>query len=168
MPAWHEISELERASVVQYIKIFSDRWKNEAVPPPITIPPEPPAGSASVDRGRAVYAEAGCLGCHGLQGKGDGPLAPILRDVWGNSVRPANFTLPAGAPGGVKLGHDARHLFTVVMTGVGGTPMEAFSKRLTPEQVWDVVHFVRSLYLQAQEEFLEKRRMGASVQTARR
>jgi cytochrome c oxidase cbb3-type subunit 1 len=168
MPAWYEISELERASVIQYIKTFSARWKNEAVPPPIAIPPEPAADAASIHRGREIYAEAGCLGCHGPQGKGDGPLAPILRDVWGNPVRPANFTLPAGAPGGVKLGHDARHLFTVVMTGVGGTPMEAFGERLTAEQVWDVVHFVRSLYLRAQEEFLEKVRVAPPMQAARR
>lgn len=168
MPPWYEISELERSSVVQYIKTFSDRWKKEAVPPAIVVPTEPPADAAAIDRGRQVFAQAGCLGCHGAAGKGDGPLAPILRDVWGNPVRPANFILPAGAKGGVKLGHDAHHLFTVVMTGAGGTPMEAFADRLTTQQVWDVVHFVQFLRQETREAEMEKLQAGPPVQTAQR
>lgn len=167
MPPWYELSELERAAVIQYVKTFSDRWKKGPVPPPIAIPPEPPSDPGSVERGRQVFAQAGCLGCHGFEGKGDGPLAPILRDVWGHPVRPANFTLPAGVKGGVKLGHDALHLFTVVSTGVGGTPMEAFAERLTAQQIWDVVHFVQSLRLKAHEAELERVRVAPPIQTAR-
>ncbi|MBI3805485.1 MAG: cbb3-type cytochrome c oxidase subunit I [Nitrospirae bacterium] len=166
MPPWYEISELERGAVIQYIKTFSDRWRKEAVSLPVVIPAEPAPDAAAVERGRQVFAQAGCLGCHGAEGKGDGPLAPILRDVWGNPVRPANFTLPAGAKGGVKLGHDARHLFTVVMNGVGGTPMEAFAERLTLQQIWDVVHFVQSLRQNAGEKELERLRAGPPVQAA--
>jgi len=76
-------------------------------------------------------------------------LAAGLQDVWGHPVRPANFTLPAGAHGGVKLGHDGEHIFKTIMTGVGGTPMPPFQTQLKPEEVWDVVHYVQSLRVEA-------------------
>jgi mono/diheme cytochrome c family protein len=83
--------------------------------------------------------------CHGAEGRGDGTLAAGLQDVWGHPVRPANFTLPAGVHGGVKLGHDGEHLFKTIMTGVGGTAMPPFQGQLTAEESWDVAHYVQSL-----------------------
>ena len=35
------------------------------------------------------------------------------------------------------------------MTGVGGTPMPPFQGQLKPEEVWDVVHYVQSLRVEA-------------------
>ena len=87
--------------------------------------------------------------CHGAEGKGDGFMAAGLKDIWGNSDRPANFTLPAGMHGGVKLGHDREHIFKTIMTGVGGTPMPPFQGQLKPEEIWDVVHYVQSLRVDA-------------------
>jgi cytochrome c oxidase cbb3-type subunit 1 len=150
MPAWQEIAEHERRAVVQYIKTFSDRWAKESVASPITIVTEPAVTPDSLERGQALFM-AYCLLCHGSEGKGDGPLAPMLKDVWGQPLRPANFTLAAGLSGGVKLGHDGEHLFRVVTTGVGGTPMPAFGEQLKPEEIWDVVHHVQSLRVKAHE-----------------
>ncbi len=57
------------------------------------------------------------------------------KDIWGQPLKPAHFTLPAGAAGGVKLGHDSEHLFKTVATGVGGTPMPVFrEQRSSPQQ----------------------------------
>jgi len=150
MPTWEEISGRERAAVIQYIKVFSERWQKEPVGPPIVILPETPVTQASVGNGKTIFhGKAICFMCHGAEGKGDGILAAGLKDVWGRSDRPANFTLPAGEHGGVKLGHDGEHIFKTIMTGVGGTPMPPFQGQLKPEEVWDVVHYVQSLRVEA-------------------
>lgn len=148
MPPWYDISTEERLAVIQYIKTFSDRWKKEPVHAPIDIPPEPPVTAASVERGKNHFMRI-CMLCHGTDGKGDGPIADTLTDTWGNKVRPANLTLAAGTVGGVKLGHDGPHVFKTVVTGVGGTPMPAFAQTFTPNEVWDIVHFVQSLRVEA-------------------
>jgi cytochrome c oxidase cbb3-type subunit I/II len=151
MPTWQTISAREREAVIQYIKTFSGRWQQEPVEAPISVPQEPAVTEASIENGKAIFhGKAICFMCHGAEGKGDGILAAGLKDMWGNSDRPANFTLPAGMHGGVKLGHDAEHIFETIMTGVGGTPMPPFQAQLKAEEVWDMVHYVQSLREEAQ------------------
>ena len=150
MPSWQEISDHERRAVVQYIKTFSERWANEAIPPPITIPVESTITSTGLERGKTLFV-ANCMLCHGNAGQGDGPMAPVIKDIWGLPLKPANFTLAAGLSGGVKLGHDGEHLFKTVTTGVGGTPMPVFGEQLKAEEIWDIVHYVQSLRVNAHE-----------------
>ncbi len=150
MPTWAEISGRERAAVIQYIKVFSDRWQKEPVGQSIVILPETPMTQASVENGKTIFhGKAICFMCHGPEGKGDGILAAGLMDTWGRPDRAANLTLPAGEHGGVKLGHDGEHIFKTIMTGVGGTPMPPFQAQLKPEEAWDVVHYVQSLRVDA-------------------
>lgn len=150
MPPWQDIPESERFAVVQYIKTFSDRWQKEPMDNPIPVPIESLVTKASIENGEALFHGKGiCFMCHGPAGKGDGLLAGGLTDTWGHPIRPADFTLPAGVHGGVKLGHDGEHIFKTVMTGVGATPMIPFQEQLTPEEVWDVVHYVQSLRVQS-------------------
>lgn len=153
MPPWYSISDHERLAVVHYIKTFSDRWKKEPVKDSIAVPPQPAVTADSIKKGNALFQD-NCMICHGPEGKGDGPLAKQVADVWGYPIEPANFTLPAGTPGGVKLGHDSRHLFITTMNGVGGDPMPAFQGQLTASQVWDIVHFIQSLRVQEYENHL--------------
>ena len=160
MPTWQEISERERAAAIQYIKTFSDRWQKEAIGQSIAITPESPVTAASIENGKTIFhGKAICFMCHGAEGRGDGMLAAGLQDVWGHPVRPANFTLPAGVHGGVKLGHDGEHIFKTIVTGVGGTPMPPFQGQLKPEEVWDVVHYVQSLRGEAHITELAARRL---------
>ena len=153
MPAWQETSEHERRAVVQYIKTFSDRWVTETVPPSITIAPEPEVTDISLEQGKTLFM-ANCMLCHGAGGQGNGPMAPVIKDIWGQQLKPANFTLAAGLSGGVKLGHDGAHLFRAVTTGIGGTPMPVFGEHLKPEEIWDIVHYVQSLRVAAHEQEL--------------
>lgn len=88
------------------------------------------------------------------RGEGDGPLAGNAKDVWGAPIRSATFTLPAGLMPPDSPGHDSRHLFTTILTGVGGTPMPVFEGQLEPAQVWDLVHYAQSLLVDAQEQAL--------------
>lgn len=149
MPPWYELPSEDRIAVIQYIKTFSDRWRREPVNPPIKIPPEPPITEAALTRGKRLFVE-NCAVCHGVGGRGRGPAADHIRDVWNHPLRPADFTLPAGVGGGVKLGHDARHIYRTIMTGVGGTPMPPFAlSKLTPDEVWDIAHYVQSLRIDA-------------------
>jgi cbb3-type cytochrome c oxidase subunit I len=148
MPPWYEISAQERLAVIQFIKTFSVRWKNEKPGAAIPIPEEPAVTMASIARGQQQFGTI-CAACHGTAGLGDGVPAGSLSDIWGNPLTPANFTLPAGVPGGVKLGHDGRHIFKTITTGIGGTPMPSFADAFTPEQIWDIVHYVQSLRVNA-------------------
>jgi mono/diheme cytochrome c family protein len=148
MPPWYMIPHNERLAVIQYIKEFSQRWQTEQPGQPVAIPKEPRITMAGLKRGAEEF-EKTCALCHGAQGHGDGSPANSFIDDWGEHIRPANFTLPAGVPGGVKLGHDGRHIYKTIMTGVGGTPMPFFAELYEPETVWDIVHYVQSLRVDA-------------------
>ena len=153
MPPWYSLPEYERIAVIQYIKTFSERWKKEVVQ--ASIPPslEPRITISSLEKGGELF-KIHCVVCHGQQGKGDGPLAGKINDVWGYPIQPANFHLPAGLQGGVKLGHDSRHIFVTIMTGVGGDPMPPFKEQLTKREIWNVTHYVQSLRIHTQENHL--------------
>jgi len=57
-----------------------------AEPPPVpTAAAAKPAASAVIDRGREVYAEAGCAGCHAIDGEGN-PRNPL--DGVGSNLSP--------------------------------------------------------------------------------
>ncbi len=155
MPSWQEISARERLAVIQFIKTFSDRWEKEAVGRPIALPPEPPITAESLEKGKTLFT-ANCMVCHGQSGEGDGPMVPVLKDAWGEPVVPANFTLPAGVSGGVKLGHNSEHIFKTVITGIGGTPMPVFEEHLKPEEIWDIVHHLQSLRVDAHQAELRE------------
>jgi cbb3-type cytochrome oxidase cytochrome c subunit/cytochrome c553 len=151
MPSMKEISDQRRWAVIQYVKTFSDRWTKEPGGHPVVVPSEPPVTPASIKQGHTLF-QSNCALCHGDAGKGDGVLSQpgMLVDDWGHPVKPANLTLPAGASGGAKLGHDSPHLFRIIMAGIGGTPMPPFDG-LQAEEVWDLVHYVQSLRAEAHE-----------------
>ncbi len=151
MPAMHELPAQQRWAVIQYLKTFSDRWAKEPAGRPIAVPPESPVTPASIASGDALF-QTNCALCHGQQGKADGPLAQpgMLLDDWGHPIKPAHLSLPAGAPGGVKLGYGGPHLYQTIVAGIGGTPMPPFDS-LTEDEVWDLVHYVQSLRVTAYE-----------------
>jgi hypothetical protein len=97
---------------------------------------------------------------------GNGVTAALLVDAWGQPIRPANFTLAAGTPGGVTLGHDGRHLFKTISVGIGGGPMPPFAQALTPAQIWDLVHYVQSLRVDAHVASLKEVGLTDPGQTA--
>jgi len=166
MPPWYELTVQERLAVIQYIKTFSDRWQKEQPGPELVIPEEPPVTMASIGQGKQQYEGAGCVVCHGDVGLGNGVTAALMVDAWGQPIRPANFTLPAGTPGGVTLGHDGRHLFKTISVGIGGGPMPPFAQTLTPAQIWDTVHYVQSLRVDAHVASLKEVGLVDPEQTA--
>lgn len=141
MPGFALVSEKEQRAVIEYIKTFSEKWTKEKAGQPITIPtaPEYVGSQKSVDKGKDVYEANGCAGCHGEKGDGKGPIAAMLKDAWGNSVKPRNFTR-----GIYKGGSAPGDLFRTLTTGIEGTPMPAFLQ-MPENDRWNLISYLLSL-----------------------
>jgi cbb3-type cytochrome c oxidase subunit III len=101
---------------------------------------EPVAASPEqVEAGRAIYAES-CAQCHGDAGDGKGTMADRLHP------KPRDFTkgsykLRHTFAGDLPTDHD---LYEAVRRGLPGTSMPAWEGLLTPEQIWNVVHYIKT------------------------
>jgi copper transport protein len=106
----------------------------QSPPQPNSGPVNPiPPNSDSVARGHALYL-ANCLPCHGVAGKGDGPVGLTL------NPRPAD--LSAHAVPGV---HTDGQLYAWITGGFPGSVMPSFKSVLTDDNRWDLVNYVRTL-----------------------
>jgi cytochrome c oxidase cbb3-type subunit III len=93
-----------------------------AVPAPPA--PGPYADNAyAIAEGQRLYTQFNCVGCHAHGGGGMGP--PLMDDKWIYGSEPANIfaTIVEGRPNG----------------------MPAFGGKLSNDQVWKLVAYVRSL-----------------------
>jgi mono/diheme cytochrome c family protein len=104
----------------------------------VTSSPETEASPASVELGRVLFAQT-CASCHGDRGVGDGPSAHALRDWQDAEIRPRDLTT-----GVFRAGSTPEDVFVRIKTGLNGTPMPSNSN-LPDDQIWDLVHFIRSL-----------------------
>lgn len=141
MPPWAVLGEPSLRAVAEYLKTFSPKWKEEAPGKPIVIPPEPPDDAASQKRGAVVWKNNQCEKCHGPTGKGNGPAVPTLRDDWGFPDAPFDFSSSPNR----KCGNTNADLYRTFMTGVNGSPMPSFADSLSPQEGWDLVHFILTL-----------------------
>jgi mono/diheme cytochrome c family protein len=88
------------------------------------------AGDAA--KGKTIY-ERHCVTCHGAEGKGDGPAGKFM------NPKPANFTSPE------SMKKPDAELLKTIESGKTGTPMGGWKGTLSPEQMQDVLAYVRSL-----------------------
>jgi mono/diheme cytochrome c family protein len=99
-----------------------------------------PAGTATpLQSGKAVY-EQRCAYCHGASGRGDGPVATSLHP------RPLDFTagkfkLRTTETGSLPTDDD---LTRTILEGMPGTSMPAWRGRLPPDDVRNVVTYLKS------------------------
>ncbi|MFO0847335.1 MAG: cytochrome c [Gemmataceae bacterium] len=100
--------------------------------------PFPPATPEAVARGQKVY-QLTCASCHGPAGRGDGPQVKDLKNDDGTPTRPRDLS-----KGMYKGGGTPERLYTRILVGMPGTPMPA-STTLKPDDICDLVHYVRSL-----------------------
>ncbi len=135
------------------------------VPPAMRDPP-----ATATTRGRAIFLrkQSRCIDCHGTAGHGDGPRVGELYDDWnqrkmassaeGVVERSRRFRLPLQPlrprnfhEGIFRGGDRPQDLYWRIAVGIKGTPMPAFGPApgspgvLSPEEIWDVVYYVRSL-----------------------
>ena len=151
-----ELSDEQRAAVVQYIKTLSPKFANGNLAS-CPAEPAPPAASADlVAEGKGLYDKMQCGKCHGTTGRGDGPSAAALKDDWGNPIKPYNFVVLKN----FKCGNQDGDLFRTLQTGMTGSPMPSFVDALSFEtdgmsadkkkdtidhRTWAIVQYVRSL-----------------------
>ena len=88
-----------------------------------------PYSAPSIARGAPLYA-ANCTPCHGVDGRGDGPLAASL------PTRPADLTEPH------LFAHKVGDIFWWVSNGSDNHVMPGFAAKLTADQRWDLINFV--------------------------
>lgn len=102
----------------------------------------PKSSMVWVARGRSLFqSERGqCAGCHGLNGRGDGPRWKTLKDDWGQDIELLDL-----AEGVFRGGSRPQDLYRRIAGGIPGTPMPAMGKSLKAEEIWAIVHFVKSL-----------------------
>jgi mono/diheme cytochrome c family protein len=142
MPAWPELTDQEVSDIAHYITTFSaDFSRAENVPQPVPIPTAPNATNESIELGKKLYEETGCVRCHGNLGRGDGASAPTLKDDWGYPIRAANLAQSWTFRGGSSR----EDIFRTMSTGFNGTPMPSFLDSLQPEQRWAITDYIVSL-----------------------
>src|SRR5207245_773827 len=108
--------------------------------PPLTIDaypttylrPSVPYQAGAITAGAALY-QASCAGCHGARGAGDGPDGRAL------PRSPADLRAPHTAQ------HTAGDLFWWISHGIPGSGMPGFGSRLTEDQRWELINFLRAL-----------------------
>ncbi len=151
MPPFHNMTETDRLSVIQYIKYelavddsdpeYPYAYFSEEEPePPIFIGPIPEPGAEMVVQGREVWQLAKCWECHGDDGRGDGEKAAGLKDDFGFPIPPADLTT-----GLFKSGSGVADIFRSITTGLNGTPMPSYGDSFSDEDRWALAYFVTTL-----------------------
>ena len=94
-------------------------------------------GSADAKRGKKIFMKTAkpmaYQMCHGKKGDGGGKLGAALKP------KPRNFTCKATMK---KV--SAGQMFHIIKNGSKGTGMVGHGKTLKDKQIWDVVKFIRS------------------------
>jgi cytochrome c oxidase cbb3-type subunit 2 len=95
-----------------------------------------PVTEGNLLRGKEIFLQR-CVGCHGLKGDGKGPAASFL------SPPPADFTDKDDACCGGDTGPG--DFYFRILRGWTGTAMENFGERLSVDDIWRVVLFVKTI-----------------------
>ena len=117
---------------------FSGKWKTPRAPEeylglknPLELTPE------ALKEAKAIYKKK-CKKCHGSKGNGRGSATR------GMKIKPRNYTdkaLMEKIPDG--------QLFWIVLNGSDpeATEMEGYKRKFSKEQVWKLIHYIRSFSL---------------------
>lgn len=156
MPSFAFLTADERRKVAAYVLEKADLLDGKE-PAPIADPGEPlPATPELLARGKAVYAELQCAGCHGPEGKGDGPTAKTQKDDEGRPIVPRDFTA-----GVFRGGSDPKDLVYRFVTGMDGSAMPGFGDAVKGADRWALAHYVLSLHAPAPPKPLPKDPLAA-------
>lgn len=116
--------------VVAAVAIYqNNHWK---IPEEARLRKNPvPLSAAALESARGIYMDK-CANCHGQTGKGDGPDATSY------------YPTPASLADATRMNRvtDGEIFYQI---SEGRKPMPSFKKRLSEEQRWQLVLFVRSL-----------------------
>ena len=138
MIPWSWLGEDERWAVVEHVKSFSPRFREEGPGEVVVVPPAPEETPALVARGQDAWRRNGCAKCHGEAGEGDGPSVPTLRRDGGEPVRPLPFSA-----GRFLRGGSLPEIWLTLATGLDGTPMPSYAA-VPPDELWAIAAWVRA------------------------
>ncbi len=183
MLGW-DVPDRTLADIVQYLKTFSPRWKEEE--PGEAVLPTPDPWAARVEqglaRGRLLYhGLAQCLGCHPAYASRreideasrtltGNPTTDFRPDMYGSVLKESDYGVKILPPDftraelrSVREGHRLEDLYRIVASGVGGTAMPTWRGALPEADIWALVHYVDTLVaLRGTEE--PKRMLEANLQ----
>ena len=91
-----------------------------------------PSTPASIAAGKSLF-QKNCRFCHGDDAKGNGPMAP-------EGSHPANLTDETWDHGSTD-----GEIFTTIREGAPNTAMKGFKSRMTAQEIWSIVNYVRSI-----------------------
>lgn len=95
------------------------------------------ANPQSIQAGQTIFQKS-CAVCHGPMGKGDGAIVASLKP---EATRPANLADDKWAHGSTD-----GEIFATIRDGIGPKfEMKGQKGKLTDQEIWNVVNYVRSL-----------------------
>jgi DMSO reductase family type II enzyme heme b subunit len=106
----------------------------------------------AIASGKEHYAKFACISCHGETGRGDG--VQEMFDDEQMPTSPRDFTL-----GIFKGNHDPASLYRRIAYGMPGSPMPG-SSTMTPQQMVELVHYIRSLSSEEQRQAAISKRLA--------
>ncbi len=95
---------------------------------------ETPSEPVSLKSGRTLYMN-NCKVCHGIEGKGDGPIALQL------DPRPAVLANPQFTGDEFSKPYDN---FQIINVGIANTAMVGWADQFSENELWDVTYFIRT------------------------
>ena len=107
----------------------------------LLVPAMASAGDAAA--GKPVF-QANCSTCHGMTGKGDGPVGAALTPPPRDFAK-GDFKYDTDGDGKAGTDADLKAVITKGALAYGGSPLMAPWPTLTAAQIDDVVAFIRSL-----------------------
>jgi mono/diheme cytochrome c family protein len=158
---WKDEEQLDEQAAREALALVWERWQKAREKVVAFEGPVPPDSPALRARGRQLYLDqkkGNCVSCHGPEGHGDGALAfktdargrrtPAYKDDWGYDILPRDFS-----SGVFRGGSRPIDVYRRVYAGINGTPMPGIGETkgtdgqrlLSDDDLWALVHFVRSL-----------------------
>jgi mono/diheme cytochrome c family protein len=89
--------------------------------------------AASIAAGRTLF-EKNCVSCHGATGAGDGKSAAQM------NPKPSNLLDATW-----KHGSSDGEIYTLIRDGSKNTSMKGFAGKMSAQELWSVVNYVKSL-----------------------
>lgn len=114
----------------------------------------------SIQQGRVVYLQF-CAACHGAEGQGQFPEAPLIPDVTGR------YGAPPHNEAGHTWHHDDALLFRYVQEGGMGDPnsfypMPAFGSQLSDSEIIAVIAYMKTMWTDDQRLYQQERTANAN------
>lgn len=147
MLAW-PVADADVQAVIQYIKLFSERWKKEKAGTPVVFTKDVFQGRAgeAIVLGKELYhKKAQCISCHHTNQES----APTPKP--GQNIEGAVVATHFGKDV-LRAGESLKDIYRAVAAGVGGTAMPSWAGSLSSEEIWAIAYYVQSLNLRTNQD----------------